>query len=46
MTCSCIMLCGADGIFLISMLEQEGEILAGTPAAEGVSEADMQKREM
>ncbi|EHA8590310.1 RNA-binding protein 28 [Cocos nucifera] len=27
-------------------LAKEGEILAGTPAAEGVSEADMQKREM
>ncbi|XP_039139962.1 RNA-binding protein 28 isoform X3 [Dioscorea cayenensis subsp. rotundata] len=27
-------------------LAQEGEILPGTPAAEGVSEADMKKREM
>lgn len=27
-------------------LAKEGEVLAGTPAAEGVSEADMQKREM
>lgn len=26
-------------------LGQEGEILPGTPAAEGVSEADMKKRE-
>ena len=25
-------------------IKQEGEILAGTPAAEGVSDADMNKR--